>query len=207
VNQDGPSGTAHGSSEVVKAHTPRRGRHSCRNIGVPIRSERSIGVSTVMPLLAREGASPPPPPPPPQAGPALARPGGASCACGDGEVDSETCSGSGWTRMDSDGLGDHWQFRHLFSVCVRACMHAPLPPSLPSLPESPHRCIIAVRRAASCGGADRRRQDRSGGLARGVRARRCSACALVRGMACGGRGPVHRAPHLSRARTRPRCGR
>ena len=31
VNQDGPSGTAHGSSEVVKAHTPRRGRHSCRN--------------------------------------------------------------------------------------------------------------------------------------------------------------------------------
>jgi hypothetical protein len=31
VNQDGPSGTAHGSSELVKAHTPRRGRHSCRN--------------------------------------------------------------------------------------------------------------------------------------------------------------------------------
>ena len=31
VNQVGPSGTAHGSSELVKAHTPRRGRHSCRN--------------------------------------------------------------------------------------------------------------------------------------------------------------------------------
>jgi hypothetical protein len=26
VNQVGPSGTAHGSSELVKAHTPRRGR-------------------------------------------------------------------------------------------------------------------------------------------------------------------------------------
>ena len=32
VNQVGPSGTAHGSSELVKAHTPRRGRHSCRNM-------------------------------------------------------------------------------------------------------------------------------------------------------------------------------
>jgi hypothetical protein len=31
VNQVGPSGTAHGSSELVKAHTPRRGRHSCCN--------------------------------------------------------------------------------------------------------------------------------------------------------------------------------
>ncbi len=31
VDQVGPSGTAHGSSELVKAHTPRRGRHSCRN--------------------------------------------------------------------------------------------------------------------------------------------------------------------------------
>jgi hypothetical protein len=31
VNQVGPSGTAHGSSELVKAHTPRRGRPSCRN--------------------------------------------------------------------------------------------------------------------------------------------------------------------------------
>jgi hypothetical protein len=31
VNQDGPSGTAHGCSELVKAHTARRGRHSCRN--------------------------------------------------------------------------------------------------------------------------------------------------------------------------------
>jgi hypothetical protein len=31
VNQVGPSGTAHGSSEIVKAHTPRRDRPSCRN--------------------------------------------------------------------------------------------------------------------------------------------------------------------------------
>jgi hypothetical protein len=31
VNQVGPSCTAHGSSELVKAHTPRRGRPSCRN--------------------------------------------------------------------------------------------------------------------------------------------------------------------------------
>jgi hypothetical protein len=31
VNQVGPSGTAHGSSELVKAHTARRGRPSCRN--------------------------------------------------------------------------------------------------------------------------------------------------------------------------------
>jgi hypothetical protein len=31
VHQVGPSGTAHGSSELVKAHTPRRGRPSCRN--------------------------------------------------------------------------------------------------------------------------------------------------------------------------------
>jgi hypothetical protein len=31
VNQVGPSGTAHGSSELVQAHTPRRGRPSCRN--------------------------------------------------------------------------------------------------------------------------------------------------------------------------------
>ena len=31
VNQVGPSGTAHGSSELVKAHTPRRVRPSCRN--------------------------------------------------------------------------------------------------------------------------------------------------------------------------------
>jgi hypothetical protein len=33
VNQVGPSGTvtAHGSSELVKAHTPRKGRPSCRN--------------------------------------------------------------------------------------------------------------------------------------------------------------------------------
>jgi hypothetical protein len=30
VNHVGPSGTAHGSSELVKAHTPRRGRPSCR---------------------------------------------------------------------------------------------------------------------------------------------------------------------------------
>jgi hypothetical protein len=31
VNQVVPSGTAHGSSELVKAHSPRRGRPSCRN--------------------------------------------------------------------------------------------------------------------------------------------------------------------------------
>jgi hypothetical protein len=31
VNQVGPSGTAHGSSELVKAHTPRRGRPSYRS--------------------------------------------------------------------------------------------------------------------------------------------------------------------------------
>jgi hypothetical protein len=31
VNHVGPSGTAHGSSDLVKAHTPRRGRPSCRN--------------------------------------------------------------------------------------------------------------------------------------------------------------------------------
>ncbi len=31
VNQVGPSGTAQGCSELVKAHTPRRGRPSCRN--------------------------------------------------------------------------------------------------------------------------------------------------------------------------------
>ncbi len=31
VNQVGPSGTAHGSSKLVKTHTPRRGRPSCRN--------------------------------------------------------------------------------------------------------------------------------------------------------------------------------
>ncbi len=31
VYQVGPSGTALGSSELVKAHTPRRGRPSCRN--------------------------------------------------------------------------------------------------------------------------------------------------------------------------------
>jgi hypothetical protein len=31
VNQVGPSCTAHGSSELVKAHTPSRGRPSCRN--------------------------------------------------------------------------------------------------------------------------------------------------------------------------------
>jgi hypothetical protein len=31
VNQVGPSCTAHGSSELVKVHTPRRGRPSCRN--------------------------------------------------------------------------------------------------------------------------------------------------------------------------------
>jgi hypothetical protein len=31
VYQVGPSGTAHGSPELVKAHTPRRGRPSCRN--------------------------------------------------------------------------------------------------------------------------------------------------------------------------------
>ncbi len=31
VNQVGPSGTADGSSELVEAHTPRRGRPSCRN--------------------------------------------------------------------------------------------------------------------------------------------------------------------------------
>jgi hypothetical protein len=37
VNQVGPSGTAHGSSELVKAHTPRRGtsRPSCRNNSDP----------------------------------------------------------------------------------------------------------------------------------------------------------------------------
>jgi hypothetical protein len=33
VSQVGPSGTARGSSELVKAHTPRRSRPSCRNIG------------------------------------------------------------------------------------------------------------------------------------------------------------------------------
>jgi hypothetical protein len=31
VNHVGPSGSAHGISELVKAHTPRRGRPSCRN--------------------------------------------------------------------------------------------------------------------------------------------------------------------------------
>ena len=31
VNQVGPSYMAHSSSELVKAHTPRRGRPSCRN--------------------------------------------------------------------------------------------------------------------------------------------------------------------------------
>ncbi len=31
VNQVGPSGTAHVSSKLVKAHTPRRNRPSCRN--------------------------------------------------------------------------------------------------------------------------------------------------------------------------------
>jgi hypothetical protein len=31
VNQVGQSGTAHGSSELVKANTPRRGRPSCSN--------------------------------------------------------------------------------------------------------------------------------------------------------------------------------
>jgi hypothetical protein len=31
MEQVGPSGTAHGSSELVKAHTPHRGRPSCRN--------------------------------------------------------------------------------------------------------------------------------------------------------------------------------
>jgi hypothetical protein len=33
VNQVGPSSTAHGSSKPVKAHTPCRGRPSCRNTG------------------------------------------------------------------------------------------------------------------------------------------------------------------------------
>jgi hypothetical protein len=47
VNQDGPSGTAHGSSEVVKAHTPRRGRHSCRNI----QSESHTPVIPLPPLF------------------------------------------------------------------------------------------------------------------------------------------------------------
>jgi hypothetical protein len=36
VNQVGPSGTAHISSELVKAHTPCRGRPSCRN--TPLRA-------------------------------------------------------------------------------------------------------------------------------------------------------------------------
>jgi hypothetical protein len=31
VHKVGPSGTTHGSSELVKTHTPRRGRPSCRN--------------------------------------------------------------------------------------------------------------------------------------------------------------------------------
>ena len=38
VNQVGPSGKAHGSSELVKAHTPRRGRPSCCNSSLPILS-------------------------------------------------------------------------------------------------------------------------------------------------------------------------
>ncbi len=33
ASQVGPSGTAHVSSELVKAHIPRRGRPSCRNNG------------------------------------------------------------------------------------------------------------------------------------------------------------------------------
>ncbi len=36
VNQVGPSDTARGSSELVKAHTPRRGRPSCRNTRDPL---------------------------------------------------------------------------------------------------------------------------------------------------------------------------
>ncbi len=40
VNQVGPSGTAHGSSDLVKAHTPRRGRPSCRNIVYSVTSRQ-----------------------------------------------------------------------------------------------------------------------------------------------------------------------
>ncbi len=38
VNQVGPSGMARGNSELVKAHTPRRGRPSCRNSDIQLRS-------------------------------------------------------------------------------------------------------------------------------------------------------------------------
>ena len=68
VNQVGqPSGTAHGSSELVKAHTPRRGRPSCRNTMLQCRI-RSItppggvvGAAPSVDVLA--GSAEPPPAP------------------------------------------------------------------------------------------------------------------------------------------------
>ncbi len=57
VNQVGPSGTAHGSSKLVKAHTPRRGRPSCRNtlpgglVGAAPLSRRGTGP---LPLRTRQ---------------------------------------------------------------------------------------------------------------------------------------------------------
>jgi hypothetical protein len=56
VHQVGPSGTARGSSELVKAHTPRRGRPSCRNtppgglVGAASRSRSGTGP---LPLLTQ----------------------------------------------------------------------------------------------------------------------------------------------------------
>jgi hypothetical protein len=61
VNQVGPSGTAHGSSELVKAHTPCRGRHSCRNI---LRRHPISECSTSIPDRRRRPGSVPGPPAP-----------------------------------------------------------------------------------------------------------------------------------------------
>jgi hypothetical protein len=57
VNQVGPSGTAHGSSELVKAHTPRRGRHSCRNTLLPLSLFESKDSTSLPPLSLPRSAS------------------------------------------------------------------------------------------------------------------------------------------------------
>ncbi len=55
VHQVGPSGTAHGSSELVKARTPRRGRPSCRN--TPPGAWRNLSSPISWILLLRVGGS------------------------------------------------------------------------------------------------------------------------------------------------------
>jgi hypothetical protein len=50
ASQVGPSGTAHVSSELVKAHIPRRGRPSCRNNAYSRCGHAFLTVACVLPL-------------------------------------------------------------------------------------------------------------------------------------------------------------